>query len=153
MPSLYKVYMSVLGERLKEEMEEKKIISPNQTGFRKGMVTMDNIYMLKYLINKRLGRKKGKVITMFVDLKTTFDSVDRGVLMEAMRQRGIREELIERVAEMWRETKSRVRVVGEIGEGFWTARGVRQRCPLSSAIQFVDSGHGRGNKKLKMGRD
>lgn len=134
MPSLHKVYMSVLGERLKEEMEEKKIIPPNHTGFRKRMVTMDNIYMLKYLINKRLGRKKGKVIAMFVDLKAAFDLVDRRVLMEAMRQRGIREELIERVAEMWRETKSRVRVVGEMGEGFWTARGVRQGCPLSSLL-------------------
>lgn len=71
---------------------------------------------------------------MFVDLKAAFDLVDRRVLIEAMRQRGIREELIERVAEMWRETKSRVRVVGEMGEGFWMARGMRQGCPLSSLL-------------------
>lgn len=54
MPSLYKVYISVLGERLKEEME--KMIPPNHTGFRKGIGTIDNIYVLNYIINKRLGR-------------------------------------------------------------------------------------------------
>lgn len=33
---------------------------------------------------------------MFVDLKAAFDSVDRGKLVEAMRERGIRIELIDR---------------------------------------------------------
>lgn len=32
---------------------------------------------------------------------------------------------------MIRETKSRMRIGKEIGESFWTARGVRQGCPLS----------------------
>lgn len=62
MPSLYKVYISVLEERLKEEME--KMIPPNHTGFRKGIGTIDNIYVLNYIINKRLGKKKGKVVAM-----------------------------------------------------------------------------------------
>jgi len=39
-----------------------------------------------------------------------------------------------RVAELLRETKSRVRVRGEIGERFWTARGMRQGCPLSPLL-------------------
>lgn len=134
MPTLYKVYMAALGERLKEDIEEKKILPANQTGFRKRMGTIDNIYVLNYLVNTGLGRKKGKVIAMFVDLKAAFDSVDGGVLMEAMRQSGVRGGLIERVVEMWRETKSRVRVGGEAGEGFWTARSVRQGCPLSPLL-------------------
>jgi len=61
-----------------------------------------------------------------VDLKTVFNSVDRGELLKALRKGGVREGLAERVAEIVRETKSRVRVRGELGEGFWTARGVRQ---------------------------
>jgi hypothetical protein len=51
MPTLYKVYVSVLTERLREEVEEKGIVPHNQTGFRKGMDTMDNIYVLNYLVN------------------------------------------------------------------------------------------------------
>lgn len=52
MPSLYKVYASFLRERLKEQIQDKGALPPNQTGFRKGIV--DNIYVLNYLINKRL---------------------------------------------------------------------------------------------------
>jgi len=44
MPTLYKEY-TALAERLREEVERKGLIPPNQTGFRKGMRTMDNIYI------------------------------------------------------------------------------------------------------------
>lgn len=36
----------VLAERLREEMERKEIILSNQTGFRRGLDTIDNIYKL-----------------------------------------------------------------------------------------------------------
>lgn len=36
-PTLYKVYAIVLVERLKREVEGKKVVPHNQTGFRKGM--------------------------------------------------------------------------------------------------------------------
>jgi len=66
MPTLYKIYTGVLAERLREEVEDKGIIPPNQTGFRKGMGSIDNIYVLNYLVNKRLERKKGKVICSWI---------------------------------------------------------------------------------------
>lgn len=49
MPAIYKVYVTVLAERLRSEMEDKRVLSENQTGFRKGMGTMDNIYIINYL--------------------------------------------------------------------------------------------------------
>lgn len=62
------------------------------------------------------------------------DSVDRGVLYEAMREKGIRKGLIERVKEVLSETRSMVRVGGMTERSFWTARGVRQGCLLSSVL-------------------
>jgi len=49
MPTLYKIYAVVL-ERLREEVEEKGLVPQNQTGFRRGMGAIDNIYVLTYLI-------------------------------------------------------------------------------------------------------
>lgn len=46
-----------------------------------------------------------------------------------MRRKGIRKGLVRRMEEVLRETRSRAD--GEIGEDFWTARRVRQECPLS----------------------
>ncbi|KAL6421475.1 hypothetical protein ACFW04_014062 [Cataglyphis niger] len=52
-PTLYKVYASVLASRLSEEVEGKKGLVPqNQTDFRKGLGTMDNIFVLNYLVNR-----------------------------------------------------------------------------------------------------
>ena len=41
MPTLYKVYASVLAEWLEVEMEEGRIVPENQTGLWRGMGTMD----------------------------------------------------------------------------------------------------------------
>ena len=62
------LYMAILVERVKEGMEEKKLISDNHTALkRKG--TMDNIYVLNYVINRQnIGRKGGEMMVMFVDL-------------------------------------------------------------------------------------
>jgi len=51
LPTLYKLYVSVLAERLNEEIEGKGIVPQNQTGFRRRMETLDNIYAINYAIN------------------------------------------------------------------------------------------------------
>lgn len=63
------------------------------------MGTMYQIYALNYLINRQLGREKG-MLALFVYLKAAFDSVDRGELLSTMRERGVREELVDRVEEI-----------------------------------------------------
>jgi len=60
--------------------------------------------------------------------------VDRRILIEAMRERGIGKELVERVEEVIRETKSNVRIVGEVRKGFWMAKKVKQGSPLSPML-------------------
>lgn len=74
---------------------------------------------------------------MFVVLKTAINMVDKEVLGEAMREKGMRVGLIERTEEMYRKTKSRVRVKKKMGEMFWTAREFRQECPLSPLLFSV----------------
>jgi len=87
LPTLYKIYVSVLAERLNEKTEGKGIVPQNQTGFRRGMGTIDNIYAIIYLINRQLRKKGRKLVVLFVNLKAGFDSVDREVLMEAIGER------------------------------------------------------------------
>lgn len=68
-PTLYKVYASVLANRLREEVEGKGLISQNQTGFRKGSERLDNIYVLNYLVNRQISRVEGKLVAFFIDLR------------------------------------------------------------------------------------
>ncbi|XP_068993226.1 golgin subfamily A member 6-like protein 24 [Neodiprion pinetum] len=74
------------------------------------------------------------MVAFFVDLKVAFDSVNRKVLWETMERRGVREGLRVRMEELYKQTKSRVRSGGKVREAFWTARGVRQGCPLSPHV-------------------
>ena len=134
MPGSYKIYVEVLRKRLEDQVEEKESTPHNQTGFRKGMGTVDNIFVLNYLVNRNLSQKKGKLIVLFVDFKAAFDSVNRNILWKAMKEREVDEELLDRIKEVFTETKTRVRIGEEKGEEFWTGRGLRQGCPISPLL-------------------
>ncbi len=69
---MYKVYTTALAKRLREEVEGKGLIPMR---FRKGMGMIGNIYTLNYLINKQIGKRKGKADS--VDLRIAFDSMDK----------------------------------------------------------------------------
>lgn len=79
-----------MKERLREEVEVKKIIPDNQTGFRKGMGTLDNVYVLIYLVNRNLEKRGEKLVALFIDLKSAFD-IDREVLVRSLREWKVRE--------------------------------------------------------------
>lgn len=106
---------SDLGEETEKRSGRERNILPNQTGFKRKMGTMDNIYTLNYL-GRQL--KSGKVVLLFVDLKAAFDSVDRRVLVKMMRRKVIAERLIDRVEKVLMKTRSRVSVKGETGKCF-----------------------------------
>lgn len=74
------------------------------------------------------------MVAVFVDLKATVELVDRMDLIKVMRGRGVRNELIVRMEEIYRKTRNRIKVGGELGNVFWTARGVRQGCLLSPTL-------------------
>lgn len=44
----------MLANRLREDAEGRELVPQNQTGFRRGMSTMDNIFALNFLINRQL---------------------------------------------------------------------------------------------------
>jgi len=118
MSSMYKIYTAILAERIRKEVETKNLIPDNQAGFRKGMGTMDQIFALNYSLNRQLGKEKGKMTVLFIDLKAAFDSVDKEVLIRVMIERGVRQGLVDKVKEVLRETKSKVRMGRESGGTF-----------------------------------
>jgi len=135
--SAYKLYAAVFTERLRKKTEENSVLSESQVGFRKGRGTMDNIFVLQYVIDKELRKKGGKFFGFFMDLKAAFDKVDRRTLWEIMRKRGNRKGLTERDKEIYESTKSAVRIRGETSEWFWIKKRVRQEYPLSPLLLFL----------------
>jgi hypothetical protein len=75
--TLMKVYMGVLARRLNDWIERRGTISECQMGFRKGQRMVDNIFILRTIIDKYLSWKRGKVYWIYIDLQKAFDTVVR----------------------------------------------------------------------------
>jgi len=132
MDTVYKIYANILNERFKREVERK--VEEGQFGFREGRGTTDAIYVLNYVVNREIVRKRGKVFAFFADLKAAFDKVDRTELGKMLKKVGVEEQLRRRIMETYKETKNRVKVGRGKSEEFWTKSGVRQGCPMSPTL-------------------
>ncbi|XP_017879159.1 trichohyalin-like, partial [Ceratina calcarata] len=130
----YKIYAAVLNERIKKNLEDEQSLDDTQAGFRRHRGVVDNVYILQHVVEKELKRKGGKIFAFFIDLKSAFDKVDRRKVWLAMRERGIREGLIERTKEIYEETRNTIRLENGMTEEFWTEEGVRQGCILSPTL-------------------
>jgi len=136
MDTAYKIYANILNERLKKEVERK--LEEGQSGFRERRGTTDAIYVLNYVGNREITRKRRKVFAFFADLKAAFDKVDRIKLGKILKKAGVNEQLGRRIMETYRETKNKVKVGRGKSEEFWTKSGVRQGCPTLFNIYLMN---------------
>lgn len=80
------------------------------------------MFSLNYLVYRNLSRK-GKLIALFVNLRAAFNTVYRVIMVKLLRKRGLKERLVKRRGDLYRETKFKVRAGEELGKKFWTRRG------------------------------
>lgn len=80
------------------------------------------MFALSSLINSRLKRKKGKLSTCFVDVRTTFDSVDRDVLKRKMKKSGIKRSFLRAIDKIYQEMLNEVTTEEGISEKFRTRK-------------------------------
>ena len=109
----YKIYAKILNDRLKNIMEN--IIGEEQTGFRKGRSTIDAVFTLQQLIEKRREYNLSTYIA-FVDFDKAFDRVSREKLWEIMFLRGYPPHLIRTIQSLYHKTKIFISVDGKISK-------------------------------------
>lgn len=112
----------------------KGIIDDTQAAFRKERSTIDNVYVLRHVMEREIRKKGGKVFAFFIDLRATSDIVNRDKLWDLMKKKGVRIGLVERVKEIYQEVKNVMNVEEEAMTEIWTKREVRQSCCLSSTL-------------------
>lgn len=56
---------------------------------------------------------------MFINLRVTFDAVDREILIRLIREKWVKKESVARIKKVIRETKSKIRVKERTGKKFW----------------------------------
>jgi len=132
----YKIYAEILRGRLEKEVEERKLVPDSQAGFRSGRSTIDNIWMLNHLLQrkKRIREKNEEIYILFADMKAAFDNIDREIFWKDMTEKGVNKQLIERIEKIYEETKIVVRTREGYTEEFKTRKGVRQGCVMSPIL-------------------
>jgi hypothetical protein len=123
-----KVYTKVLQQRLKRCVET--AMDEEQAGLRQGRGTVDQIFVIRQLAEKYIARNR-TLYNNFIDYKQAFDSVWQEGLWRTMRHCGVPEELVVLVEAIYNQSRSAVRVDGELTEWFGITVGVRQGCGMS----------------------
>ncbi len=128
--TLGKLFTRVINNRLTEWAEEYHIYVESQAGFRSGMGTTDNIFVLHNLITHILN-KKGILYTAFVDFTKAFDFVVRDNLWYKLIKTGIRGKILNIIKSIYDNLKTRVKCFNDLSEAYECMLGVRQGESLS----------------------
>lgn len=125
-----KLFTRVLNNRLSFWADVYGILVEEQSGFRAGRSTIDNVFVLQNLVNIVLERGQ-KMYCAFIDFRKAYDYLNRDCLWYKMLRYGIRGKIIDIVRSMYTEAKSRVWYKGAAYGEFSSYLGVRQGESLS----------------------
>jgi hypothetical protein len=120
-----KLYSYILNKRLTKWIEENRVVSESQAGFRRNYSTIDHIFTLLALVQKQLLSHK-KLYVAFIDFKKAFDLVDRSCLWAVLNKKGVNGRMYRAIRSMYKVVKARVRAGSNLSESFMCPRGVRQ---------------------------
>ena len=130
---LGKVFTSIINNRLSTFAEKYETICPNQAGFRKGLSTIDNLFIIQSLIEISKSYKN-KLFCAFIDFKQAFDNVWRGGLWTKLRSYNVNGKCLKLIQNMYENIKSRLSTADGSSAFFPCCKGVRQGENLSPIL-------------------
>ena len=103
-----KVLTLVLLERLQVVIEPQ--LSEAQCGFRKGRGTVDQIWVMRQVMEKA-AEYRTPIHLCFIDLNKAYDSVDHAAMVAVLRLYGVPQKLVEIIEDLYAGTWCHVRTV------------------------------------------
>ena len=139
LPIVCKVMSIIVLHRIVDVLDEK--ISESQAGFRSDRGTIEQILLLRQVLERRAEHRKETVVA-FLDFSCAFDSIDRTALWQLLLIAGVPKLYVDMIQSMYEATLCRVKAYGRLSDAFAVGTGVRQGDVLSPllfllAIQYV----------------
>lgn len=131
--SMYKLYCSILNDRLGRWSDNNDKIVDEQNGFRKKRSTIDHLSSLTTLLDTRRKRKLSTYCA-FIDFKKAYDCINRDILWNRLSRIGVSGKLFGAVKSLYSSVSACVRVNNLTTEWFNVNCGVRQGCCLSPLL-------------------
>jgi hypothetical protein len=111
----------------------KEIVGGHQCGFRRNRSTIDHIFCIRQIVEKKWEYNE-VVHQLFVDFKKAYDSVRREVLYKILLEFGIPRRLVRLIKMSLTETYSRVRVGENVSNRFPIRNGLKRGDALSQML-------------------
>ncbi|MEW8547650.1 MAG: reverse transcriptase domain-containing protein [Candidatus Thiodiazotropha sp.] len=130
MSCLGKLFTLIINNRLKSFAEKFNLIESQQAGFRANHSTVNNIFMIKSLIDLAK-TNKNKLFCCFIDFQQAFDTVWRQGLWTKLDHSKINGKCLNIIRSMYENIKSKIQVNDKSSVYFPCCNGVRQGENLS----------------------
>ena len=136
MSTVYKLYSSLLNERLMEYLEKEQLLVEEQNGFRRARACIDHIYTVCTIVRNRLKVNKS-TYACFIDFQKAFDFVNRDLLALRLIQTGVDGKFYQAISSLYSAPQACVKVNEVFTNWFPTPSGVKQGDALSPTLFAV----------------
>lgn len=131
LPTAYKVLSYIILARLEPYAEQ--ILGDYQCGFRRNRSTVDQMFLLKQIMEKRWEYAQS-VHCLFVDFAKAYDSIDRETLYHILTSYQVPKKLVRMIKIATGTSRMRVRAGGGLTDEFEVVTGLKQGDALSPVL-------------------
>ncbi len=118
-----KLFTRIILNRIQKLIDQQLL--EQQAGFRSNRSTIDQIFIIKMIMEK--SREFNKSLFMcFIDIQKAYDSVNRDLLWRICKHYGLTDKIIRLLKLTYKNTRAKVRINGELSESFVIENGVMQ---------------------------
>ena len=133
---IYKVYSSILNERLIKHLNKNEILHDEQNGFRGGRSCVDHIFTLTSIIRNKLHSKQ-EIYACYVDFRKAFDLLDRDMMLFRFLEYGVDGKFYNVIKGIYYRAQCAVRINGVMTDWFSSSQGTKQGDKLSKLLLDV----------------
>ena len=130
---LAKVFGWIVNNKLLKWTDDSKALREEQSGFRKGRGGLENVLILREIIEKKK-KQKQKLYLTFIDIEKAYDTVDRRKLFTLLGHTGVDSRVVQVIKALYKENNVKF-TLGDISTK-WIKNNVRVRqgCRISPTL-------------------
>ena len=130
---LEKIMTKIINNRLNSWLEGNHVIHESQIGFRKGHSTLDNIFILREII-QIYNNRKAPLYLCFIDLSKAFDSISKRKLKDKLDNTIPNSRILKLIKNLIDNKRYKILYEGEESDIFTLRNGIPQGVSLSPTL-------------------
>jgi len=131
--SACKITEKIITARLREDLENRKILDKHQSGFRKNKSTIDNLIRLQQEIVDGTSEKQ-HVMCVFFDMEKAFDNINKNTILDTLKQYKYEGNVLYFIKDFLVDRKFAVRVGASLSQPYSQEQGTPQGSVISPLL-------------------